>query len=325
VRLWPFPGEAPNVFGLRLDTDACSKEDIRRFADCSRALRVPFTWFVDTGSHDGFLDAFAEMKDQEVGIHCYRHVLYNSVDDYRTDIRLARAKLVQHDILPVGYAAPFGEWSEELGVAIDDSRLLYSSEFSLGYDGFPFLYRTNSKQYATPQVPVHPVSTGALRRAGYTRERMVRYYASVLRRRIGREEPLFLFDHPVHKNHEVMQEVITDALSHGAVPMRMGEYLEWWRRREAVLRHLSLSWEGGALTSQVDNTVGSEPTMLLKITTPAGGSLQPIGGTVRLHAGSKHSAQNFVPDLDDLRRAREFDLRTAFGVAFIRALRRLKS
>ncbi len=325
VRLWPFPGGAPSVLGLRLDTDKGRREDITAFAKCSDELHVPFTWFVDTGSHEGFLEVFSELPGQEIGIHCDRHVLYESVDDYRTDIRLARAKLARHNIHPVGYAAPFGEWTEELGVAIDDSRLLYSSEFSLGYDGFPFLYRTNSRQYVTPQVPVHPISTGALRRAGYTAERMVRYYASVVGRKICREEPVFLLDHPVHRNHEVMREVLREGLRRGAVPVRMGGYLEWWRRRATVLRHLSLSWEAGALTSCIDEVADPESSMRLRITTPAGSSMQPIGGTVAIHAGSRRSSPDAVPDLDDLRRAREFDLRTSFGVAFIRVLRRFKS
>ena len=92
-----------------------------------------------------------------------------------------------------------------------------------------------------------------------------------------------------------------------------------------MLRHLSLIWEGGALTSCVDDAAEPESTMRLRITTPAGSSMQPIGGTVPIHAGSKRSGSDVMPDLDDLRRAREFDLRTSFGVAFIRVLRRFKS
>jgi hypothetical protein len=154
---------------------------------------------------------------------------------------------------------------------------------------------------------------------------MVRYYTSVVARKIGREEPVFLLDHPVHRNHEVMQEVIREGLRHGAVPVRIGEYLEWWRKRATVLRHLSLSWEAGALTSCVDDAADTGSTMRLRITTPAGSSMQPIGGTVPIHAGARRSIPDAVPDLDDLRRAREFDLRTSFGVAFIRVLRRFKS
>lgn len=325
VRLWPFPAQARSVVALRLDTDQSTRADIAAYAQCSRACHVPFTWFVDTGSHVGFLDVFAELDGQEIGIHCHRHVRYKSVDDYRADIRLARTELSRYHVRPVGYAAPFGEWSAELGEAIDDSHLLYSSEFSLGYDGFPFLYRTNSRQYATPQVPVHPMSTGALRRAGYTQERMVRYYAAVVMRRIDRGEPIVLLDHPVHRNHDVMGEALRDALERGAVPVTMGEYLAWWRKREAVLQHLSLRWEGGSLTSRVEDPAVPDPTVLLHITTPAGESMQPIGGSALLHAGARRSAPEFVPALDDLRRSREFDLQTAFGVAFNRALRRLKS
>ncbi len=323
ARLWPFPGEAPSVLAVRLDTDKATRADIDAFVRCSRTSGVPFTWFVDTGSHEHFLDAFRGLDDQEIGIHCHRHVVYRSVDDYRTDIRLARTQLAKQGITANGYAAPFGEWTTELGEAIDDSQLLYSSEFTLGYDGFPFAYRSGSKHYATPQIPVHPVSTGALRRAGYSRDRMTQYYCAVATRKFVRQEPVVLFDHPVHGNAPVIGEVAREVLRRGAVPVRFSDYLEWWKKREAVRETLTLEWEDNRIVSALRDGQHHEPSVLLRITTPSSAWFSRPGeltarGDARIP--DRHVNGFFT---DDLRRSREFDLRTAFGVCTTMVLRRI--
>jgi len=324
ARLWPFPGGAPSVFGVRLDTDKANRTEIDDYVNCSRTTGVPFTWFVDTGSHAGFLDCFVAMGDQEIGVHCQRHVVYRSVDDFRTDIRLARTRLQRIGLQPTAYAAPFGEWSTELGEAIDDSQLAYSSEFTLGYDGLPFVYRTRFKGYLTPQIPVHPVSTGALRRAGYTRDRMVSYYSSVLRRKLARQEPCLLFDHPVHRNHEVVKNVVINARAHGVLPMRLGDYARWWQTRNAVLDALSLDWDHGTLTSSCPDPGVIDPSVFLRVTTPTGSSLQPIGSRFTVGNLGERQQVDDAFSLDDIRRSREFDLRTAFGIATMMLQRRLR-
>ena len=324
ARLWPFPGEAPAVIAVRLDTDKSTRSQIEDFVRCSRKSGAPFTWFVDTGSHTHFLDVFRNFQDQEIGIHCYRHVMYSSVDDYRTDIRLARTLLAREGIKPTGYAAPFGEWTTELGEAIDDSDLPYSSEFTLGYDGFPFSYRSKSKRYATPQVPVHPISTGALRRAGYSPQRMVRYYGAVIKRKMARSEPLFLLDHPVHRNHDVMGEVVADAMHRGALPVRFGEYLRWWKVRGTILRTLSMTWNENALASTLRQPELADPSVLIKMTTVDGDAFLPIGTHAVPHPNDRTVPPESAFPIEDFRRSREFDLRTAFGVATTMCLRRLR-
>ncbi len=324
ARLWPFPGEAPGVFAVRLDSDKASRGDIEDFIRCSRESGAPFTWFVDTGSHGTYLDVFRGLQDQEIGIHCHRHVVYRSVDDFRTDIRLARAHLAKEGIQPKGYAAPFGEWTAELGEAIDDSQLAYSSEFTLGYDGFPFSYRSKTKRYATPQIPVHPISTGALRRAGYPPKRMVAYYASVIRRKMARQEPVFLLDHPVHRNHRVIAEVVTEAVRRGAIPVRFLDYLRWWQRREDALKGISLTWDGKRVCSSTRESDLVDPPVRLRVTTPTGGSFLSIGGESEPGNDGKYPTDDDSFSIEDARRSREFDLRTAFGVTATLFLRRLR-
>ncbi len=324
ARLWPFPGGAPSVLAVRLDTDKSTRGQIEDFVRCSRASGAPFTWFVDTGSHSHFLDVFRDLQDQEIGIHCYRHVVYRSVDDYRTDIRLARTLLAKQGLQPIGYAAPFGEWTTELGEAIDDSHMLYSSEFTLGYDGFPFSYRSKSKRYSTPQIPVHPVSTGALRRAGYSPQRMVRYYSSVIIRKMFRREPLFLLDHPVHRNHEVIGEVVKDAMHRGAVPVRFEEYLRWWQKREKILRTISMTWNENAFSSTLRQPEVADPSVLMRVTTDAGGMFLPIGVRAEPRSDDRSPSPEDSFSIEDVRRSREFDLRTAFGIATTMCLRRLR-
>ncbi|MGA9121382.1 MAG: hypothetical protein WB699_18590, partial [Bacteroidota bacterium] len=320
ARVWPFPGLAPSTFAVRLDTDRATRRQIEAFARCSKDTGVPFSWFVDTGSHRHFLDAFSTIPGQEFGIHCHRHVVYRSVDDYRTDIRLARTHLGRVGITPVGYAAPYGEWTMQLGEAIDDSRIAYSSEFGLGYDGFPFTFRTGTKRFSTPQIPVHPVSTGALRRSGYTADRMVKYFTALLRRNVAREEPVFLLDHPIHENQDVIRQVVDEATRLNLVPTKLSDFAAWWQKREKVLRELSIDWDGNSVTSS--SATENNPSFMLKVTTPGTALMQPVGAS-RDSAIPATSYLDTSRSVDDLRRSRQFDLRTEIGVATTKALRRM--
>jgi peptidoglycan/xylan/chitin deacetylase (PgdA/CDA1 family) len=319
VHLWPFPDGAPSVFAVRLDTDRASRPQIETFARTSREAGVPFTWFVDAGSQSDFIGVFGSLQDQEIGIHCYRHTVFRSVDDYRIDIRLARTLLGNVGIAPVGYAAPYGVWSEALGEAVDDSRLSYASEFGLGFDGFPFLFRSGTKRFTTPQVPVHPVSTGALRRSGYTPARMVQYYSGVLRRNVAARQPVILLDHPVHGQQEVVEEITRQARESRLLPVTMGGFASWWRQRREVLENIAFRWDGSAVATSGSD--GVPPSFVVAESTPEDTRL------VRLDAA--HPVQSPLTErlsdgrsLDDLRRSREFDLRTAIGVGSTVTLRR---
>ncbi|HEX9005645.1 MAG TPA: polysaccharide deacetylase family protein, partial [Bacteroidota bacterium] len=306
ARLWPFPDAVPSVLAFRLDTDRASRSRIDAFAQLSSDLGIPFTWFIDTASHDGWLERFAAMQGQEIGVHCYRHRSFTAPEGYITDIHEARRRLNAVGLAVEAYAAPFGIWNPALGEALEGLEVPYSSEFGIGYDTLPFYPEIPGRRYSTLQVPVHPISPGALRRVGYSPGKMEAYYADLLVRKIARAQPLFLYDHPIHGYAELGRTVLAEALRAGARPVTLGGFARWWRRRAAVL-HVG------------DKAIAADG-LSLHLSTPGGESFVPLvpreGQSPAPQGEGPTRSRALFHAPEGIRDTREFDLRTTIGAAF---------
>lgn len=316
VRISQFPADIPSVFAFRLDTDRASDRQIEQWRELSAAFGAPFTWFVDTGHREGKLEAFAKMQNQEIGVHCYRHRLFQTAAAYSEDIGCALNLLRAVGIDPAGYAAPFGHWSEQMGRAIDGIGMAYSSEFLTGFDGVPFFPTVRATTFQTLQVPVHPVSCGALRRSGYSHARMVEYFVGVIDRKIARHEPVFLYDHPIHDCVDVGWEILKRVR---ALPgMTLGEYATWWKERIMHLETLTVEFRDGMLWCRDDRPSNG---IRLAISTVAGEANAAVDSAIDL---ARVSLRPPVPfrGLEDVRRSRDFDVRTWIGTTVVSLFRR---
>lgn len=236
VHLWYYPNAAPSAFVLRIDTDYGSLGDIEHLYEFLREQHIPGSWFVDVKSQEGFLWRFAQMQGQEVGIHCYVHKTYD--DDIRNhdNILKARNRFRDANLGAAGFAAPYGTWNPGLAKVVKEFRFEYSSEFSWDYDNFPSEPWIDRKTRGIPQVPVHPISIGTLRRQGYTSETMIAYFDRVIEEKLSLSEPLFFYHHPKDRYEDVLETLIRRASDVGARPLTMGAYNTWWdgRRSEGM-------------------------------------------------------------------------------------------
>ena len=90
-----------------------------------------------------------------------------------------------------------------------DLGYLYSSDFQLGYDDFPFFPWKGDRFSRVLQVPVHPVCEGLFLDAGVADSRVVAdYLAGSSRRRSRRGEPAFVYGHPERRLGR-MPEILT--------------------------------------------------------------------------------------------------------------------
>lgn len=93
AHLWYFPGDAPSVFIFRIDTDNASTTDIEALYATSREFGIGMTWFLDVRSHQRWLEHFAAMTGQEIGVHCFEHRVFESYEENLRNIRRAREML----------------------------------------------------------------------------------------------------------------------------------------------------------------------------------------------------------------------------------------
>jgi len=115
VHLYAQPNPSNNLFIFRLDTDFCNKEDAARMYEICRDNNISATWFLDTVS-DERLKFYSTMINQEIGVHCDKHLVYDNVEENLENLNSALEKLNEHNISVEGFAAPFGDWNPSLDV-----------------------------------------------------------------------------------------------------------------------------------------------------------------------------------------------------------------
>ncbi len=251
ARKRPFPGDAPSITAFRIDTDYGTRDQMGRLYEISVMGGLPFTWFLHTDGHIGWLDRFSRFDVGEIALHCARHRTFRSREENAENIARAHDAMRRAGLPePIGYAAPNGIWNHGVAEAIDEARFLYSSEFSLAFDTLPFRpalhpsRRINDSFYNALQIPIHPVSVGNLARVGISDEEMKSYYRRIIARKIALEQPLVFYHHPTHERFDVVEEIIAASLETGALPMTFAEYALWWRKREDARVALSTDDEG---------------------------------------------------------------------------------
>lgn len=318
--LWYYPGTRRNVLSFRIDTDGSERGDIDDLYDMLRSASVPATWFLDVAAHEGWLAHFGRCEGHEIGLHCYRHRLHEDLRDQESDWQRGLALIRAAGFSPVGMAAPFGAWSPALGQVIDRLGLSYSSEFSYAYDTFPVVPSVPGVALRTLQLPIHPVSTGSLRRSGFSISHMKEYFIAAAGSLLARDLPLAFYHHPTQRAPGVFEALFDHIRACGIAPIRMDAMAQWWSGRMALTP--SFRSDGAILEAGAADRM-RRADAAIHIVFPSGDdAIVEAGPTIDLRTvGRSPRRQHIVPA--DVRAIREFDPRRAFGDMFTSLLRRL--
>jgi hypothetical protein len=318
--LSPFPSGAASVFAFRIDTDNGTPEEIDELYRISSESDLPFTWFVDAGSHRAWLGRFAEMERQEIGLHCFEHRIYLDATKDEENIRRGLTAMYESGLAPSSFAAPFGFWSPDFGRAIDRSGFRYSSEFAWAYDALPHYPVTRAGRYTTMQIPVHPIAIGSMRRSGFTPAQMSRYFRDVVALKLSRREPLFFYHHPGHRQWDVVRDLCDHLRSTGGRALTLGEYAAWWSNRRALRPSFRL--DGDSVVTSVEGVSPGAGTYDVSVCITRKGGEESIVPLLEGDGGKeRHRMLPYLPPAD-ITRIREFDLRGEIGRQFTRLQRR---
>ena len=228
VQKWYYPSENENALIFRIDTDFCSSEDAKNLYSICKKYNIRATWFVDTNDKKMLSEVYPSFTQHEIALHCERHKVYDSYKENCDNILCAQEKLKQYDLNTKGFAAPFGEWNETLGKALEDLNFEYSSEFGLDYDDLPFYPYFDDHFSSVMQIPIHPISIGRLRRAHFTDQEMIRYYKSIIDFKCSRNMPVILYHHPHHKKLNVWEDIFAYIQTKNPWNPTMHEFTKWW-------------------------------------------------------------------------------------------------
>ncbi len=313
AHVWYFPDGKRNLFAFRIDSDKGSRNEIDELYHVALENDISMSWFLDVKSHEEWLQHFAFLAGQEIGVHCYEHQTYETFDANVKNISKAKRKLEQVGISSPGFTAPFGIWNSELAKAIEKTVFEYSSEFSFAYDSFP-VYPSNGEQtFLTLQVPIHPICIGSLRRVGYTEGQMKEYFRRVIEEKLLRGEPLFFYHHPTHHCRDVVQFIFRYVAEKGIENTTMLEYARWWKKR--LSNRLEISFENTKCKVRSPKSV--DESLWLRVVNPDKREVVvPVSDEIDLQSIEWNSQRLAAQVPSDIRRIREFDPRGMLGDLF---------
>jgi hypothetical protein len=231
VHKWYYPDDTPTVFTFRVDSDKGTQEQIDEIYRICDEHRIPTSWFLDVHSHESWLPYFKKFTSQEIGIHCYRHVVHDSVILNKENFAEAKAALERQGLRTEGITAPTGAWNRYIGTAILELEFSYSSEFGYDYDNLPSFPFVNSSFSPVVQLPIHPICVGSMLQSGFLPSDMISYFKQVVDKKRSLAEPICLYHHPTHGHTEVFQEVFKYIHSLKIATMSYSDYALWWKRR----------------------------------------------------------------------------------------------
>ncbi|MBL7074571.1 DUF2334 domain-containing protein [candidate division KSB1 bacterium] len=266
VSLWYFPDGKPTIFAFRVDTDFGSQEEVNALYQVCKDNEIGGCWYVETKSQSAWIHRYREMEGQEIGLHCYRHRTFRNYQKNMENIRRGKAILANAGIEAQGFVSPYGEWNVHLAQAIEDQGFKYSSEFALDYDNLPFFPYIGNRYSNVLQIPIHPVSFGGLRRAGFNDDEMFAYFRALITQKKNDNEATFLIHHPHHKRLDLIDRIFEFVKENKIFHMRLGDYASWWIQKLNV--DLSLEFEGETIFLYYNNPM---PSLWLRISHPQKG------------------------------------------------------
>lgn len=242
-----FPQGAPSVFILRVDVDGVYGDNTRRLADAAEMAEMPASFFLNgdySRLHPGPLSGWSDRT--EVGQHAWLHTLLQTREQNRDNLQRAE-RWMRDDlsVTPRSFVAPRGLWNRALGEALRDLGYRYSSDFGLDFDSLPFRADGNMLQ-----VPVHPYSPERAKAwaeevgapapgPGDVRD----HYLSAMREQVSHSRPAHLYGHPEVLGgmvHEVLPALCALADQLQLPRSTLGEYADFWIRREQVTPRVSI-------------------------------------------------------------------------------------
>lgn len=261
VVLRRFPQGAPSVLLLRLDVDGVFGENT--MAVCSEAARqgVAASVYVNgdlSSRHPGRLGPWPQRV--EIGQHGWTHTLFDGLDDNLANLQRAHAWMSDElGQTPSSFVAPRGLWNRGLGDALLTMDYRYSSDFGLDFDSLPF--RSDAGEL---QVPVHPYSperatvwAAEQDVAPPTADDVLDHYLHALERQVTRGRPAHLYGHPEilgRMADAVLPPLVFRARALGLPDMTVGEFADFWIRRESVVPEVVLDAEQEVLDVRVANS-----------------------------------------------------------------------
>ncbi len=265
VHLWFYPNGERTIFNFRIDTDFGTEKDVFDLYSILDKHQIPGTWFIEVKSKEKWLSKFKKFSKQELAYHCYRHKMTGNISKNKQDFEAGLKLLSENEVDVNGYAAPYGEWNDSIGLLSEEFGFQYSSEFGYSYDGLPFYPLIDNRPSKVLQIPIHPISTNRLKHAGTSSENLINYFIDTIERKISNFEPLFFYTHPFEKEYDFFNSLFEEISHRKIYNTTLIDYANWWKGR--LNKSWKIDFENGNLTIDTDNV---DESYMLRVSEASG-------------------------------------------------------
>jgi hypothetical protein len=256
IRLTPFPYPYRSAFSFRADLDEPVPEDYHRFAAARAPLAACCTHFVSTHAYTHHADVLRDLSRRDTQSHGHFHHVYRDPEANRINLERSHRILRSAGFEPVGFACPHGRWQPSLDDQLEDLGYLYSSDFQVGYDDFPFYPWKHDRFSRVLQIPVHPVCEGLFLDAGLKDPAVIgAYFRQVVESRLDAGELAIVYGHPERRLGRMpgILTMLARVIDNYPLAWRatFSELARWWRWR-GQRRWLVIPRADGRLEIQFD-------------------------------------------------------------------------
>jgi hypothetical protein len=257
IRLAPFPYPYRSAFSFRADLDEPVPDDYHRWAAARAPLNGCCTHFLSTSAYAHHPSVLADLREHDTQSHGHFHHVYREPDANRANLERAHRILWSAGFEPAAFAAPHGRWRKSLDDQLEDLGYLYSSEFQLGHDDFPFYPWKGNRFSRILQIPIHPVCEGLFLEAGARDPAIIAdYFQQIVGAKLDAGELAVIYGHPerrLGRMPEVMTALARAVDSHPLVwRATFSDLARWWRWRGAR-RWMALPRDDNRLEIQFDD------------------------------------------------------------------------
>jgi hypothetical protein len=194
------------------------------------------THFVSTNAYTHHASVLADLRQHDTQSHGHFHHVYRDPATNRKNLERAHRILVSSGFEPSAFAAPHGRWSEDLDDQLEDLGYLYSSEFQIGYDDFPFYPWKGDRFSRILQIPIHPVCEGLFLEAGVDDPGIIAdYFERIVATKLDQGELTVIYGHPERRLARMPEipRVLARTVDSRALVWRatFTELARWWRWR----------------------------------------------------------------------------------------------
>tara|TARA_X000001036_G_scaffold437391_1_gene482621 strand:- start:268 stop:1821 length:1554 start_codon:yes stop_codon:yes gene_type:complete len=233
-----FPNAHKTIFNFRVDTDFAEKKQIEKLYSLCKEFNINATWFVETKSSKNWINTYKSMQNQEIGLHCYRHKVFNDFRKNNLNLQKGFSILKKNGIENLGFASPFGVWNNALCDSINKFNFKYSSEFGLDYDNLPFFPIMNKNKFSNVlQIPIHPICVGSLKNSKHSTEQIKKYFENLIKNHTLNNLPIFIYDHPKQFEEKILKWLFNKINELNFPSLTLVDYAEWWKQR------LKIKWK----------------------------------------------------------------------------------